>query len=165
MRLDQLAIDIEKERDGVWIRYPGSELELLTARAWNPDFEAEFSRLVRERGGADLSDEDQEEILYQCTVRHSFKDWRSVDGSDVEDAEGNAQPYSAEFGAALFRKPEYGHLFRFWSTVAMNRDHYLAASVEKSGKKSRTSTTGSASSRLGKDSSSNGVEKTETLAS
>jgi len=165
MKLTELAIDTKTEVEGVWMDYPGYPgVRLRTARAWNPEFDAEFARLIGEwrennPGTEDIPEEDQEDIIFLCTVRKAFIDWEGI-----EDEKGEPIVYSPEVGEEVFRQDEYKHLLAFWSRMTLRRESFRAKALVTAGKKSRTSSRGKSGGAASNGTSRRGMRKTATLA-
>lgn len=165
MKLKDIAYDPAASTDGVWIKYPGSDIECLTARMFNREMVEWVDRMRREHADpitGEVSDDDLTEITFEATVRFVCKDWRNVQDDDGEDL-----PYSLDVARDRFQKRdgEFGHFYNWWLNEAQKKERYLAKTIHEQAKKSKVSSNGRGGGAITSTSSEPGMKKTATQES
>jgi len=119
---------VDKESDGVWQEYEGSEFRI--AHMGNMGFQREFARLQRpyKRDIAKdrLDPSTAQKIMCQAMAKHVLLDWRNVKGKDGEVAYSTEKAYSLLNRNSSFR--------RFVVDFATELDNFRAEELEEVGK-------------------------------
>ncbi|MBB76531.1 MAG: hypothetical protein CMJ75_18660 [Planctomycetaceae bacterium] len=129
-KLGDFATDLNKERDGIWFRYHGSDFECRIARIGNPNFEGAKRRALRDEkvrraveGG--LTVKESKHALAPLVAEYILVDWRGL-----EDDDGNPLPYSIEKATEMLRDDRYRDVYDWVLNQANNGDFFLATEAE-----------------------------------
>lgn len=126
--LNQIRIDPEKERDGVWVDFEAG-ISLKIAPVGNPDYEAELSKLQKphirsiRRGGTGL----MTPFIKEAMAKHVLLDW-----SGITDDEGNEIRYSAEKALEFFNDPSLRVFYQFVREMAVDESNFRLETFEES---------------------------------
>lgn len=127
-KLRTIKTDSAAERDGVWMKYPGTDIEIKIARFGNPSFEAdsrEFRTLAKQaKDGVELTERESKDAVAPAVARHLVKDWRNL-----EDDDGAAIPFSQERAVELLKTPELHDLYDWIVAQSRNADRFRRAEV------------------------------------
>ena len=113
VQLSEVAADLDKERDGVWMPFSRG-IEFKIARLRTPGYIKALRRVAKERRGAPVEHADDAiDILAPLLARHILKDWKNV-----TDAEGKDIPYTEARGEAALLEPENLDMYDFVVSTA-----------------------------------------------
>jgi hypothetical protein len=151
MKLDTIALDIEKAEQGISEVYPGTDIVLWTKRAWSPAFREVFQREIANATNSDGETPEgaEDRAIFIATIETCFVRWENVEGSIKGGAylpTDEPLEYTPEVGLLLFdpeKTPAFEPLFAYWSHLSLNSANYRAKREEKTVGKSATSSDGS----------------------
>lgn len=131
--LESIQMNPDAENNGVWATFPGTDIELRIARAWNGAMLSEYMRMKAEKaasmqGKAKPQGEDDDDLDItvqplrgQLLARTVLLDWRNI------TVKGEPLPYSVAVGERYLCDPAFHDLTNFVSAVSLRREQYLAA--------------------------------------
>ena len=123
-----VAMDLEKEVDGVWVRYPSTDIEVLIARLNNPRFE-DATRPYKRRMQKMLRDESVEDREMLESLRVPFCEFVLLDWKNVQMGEKVIE-YSKGFAQDLFKKREFFDFYRWIFSQAAEFDNFRQANLD-----------------------------------
>ena len=123
--INDFKTDLEKESQGVWVPYKGSDFELRIARIGGKKYQADMRRVLkplrRRVDGGNISEDEAMEVLVPIVAKHLVKDWRGLtDGPD----DGPEIPFSIIKCQELLSDPQLKDLYDFIMTVANDGDEF-----------------------------------------
>jgi hypothetical protein len=132
MKLSSLATDLVKEDQGVWVTYPGTDVEFKIARFGNTLFETKRTQIMRaakERLKADgltgeLPDDKMRELILPAVSECIILDWKNLD-----DDNGLPIVCSKEAVVRLFSRRELRDVYAWILNESQKRDNYRAEVV------------------------------------
>ena len=165
MKIRDIAYDTKASLEGVWITYPGTDIEVLTGRMFNPQMVEWVDKARREYADpitGNIPDDAIAEVTFEATVRFVCKDWRNVQDDDGKDLD-----FNIEVARSLFKdkETEYGHFFTWWLQESQERERFLLKTIEAQAKKSGASSSGRENGADTSTSSEPGTPKTKTHGS
>ena len=134
--------DTQKEHEGVWETYPGTDLQLLIARLRTPAFERATRQLIKptaRRGtSATATERESMDKLAPAVAQYVLLGWKNLD-----DENGQPIAYSYEKALELLRTPELHDLYSFVLEIAGDAETYRQDYLQDSAKNSGSASTGS----------------------
>lgn len=136
--INSIKTDTVAEVDGVWDRYPGTDIEFKIARMDNPEYAAELRQLRRDNAelvaalqqGDEGLNEELENLVAMAVSRRIVRDWRNLE--DAPDGGETAPvPYSPDQCYKYLRDPGYRDLYDWIITRARTKSRYMRANMEK----------------------------------
>lgn len=75
----------EKQREGVWVEL-GDGASIKVAYSDNPDFQSEFTKLVKpyRMRGTEVPTDKMSDIICECLSKHVLLDWKGIYDGDKE---------------------------------------------------------------------------------
>lgn len=128
-KLSRVAIDSERESEGVWVDYEAG-IKLKIARMNNPDYERRMKRRskffqVKYRRGQTPDPEELNPLINDAMAHHILVDWK-----DVEDDDGKPLPYSPAKALEIFEDPKYADFRSFVLQVSQEQELFRKEEVE-----------------------------------
>jgi len=108
VRLCDVAADLDRERDGVWVHY-SQGIELKIARLRTPEYRRAVNKAMKARRERPFEDaDDAVAMLAPLIARYILKDWRNI-----SDAEGKERKYTVDEGTRELLDPRNIDLYEF----------------------------------------------------
>jgi hypothetical protein len=127
--INGIAADPQRESDGVWVRFPGTDLQLRIARSGRMAFLRHVRRLLTAHGGAgeeELDERQMRDVIAPAVAAHLLRDWRNL-----QDDQGHAVGYSVPRAQELLQRHDLDELYTFVLDVAGRAEHYRRAAQER----------------------------------
>ena len=139
MDLNKISIDLEKEKEGIWVDLDG-DTSFCIARMYNPKFNKRFERLsapyrsAAKRGMMD--DEKASEILNRVLAETVLLDWKGLnrDGVNVK--------YSPEEAFKILNDKQLIPIKQFVLDVAEEESNYRIEEIQETEKKLKSTLSG-----------------------
>ena len=139
MDLNSLQLDLEKEKDGVWIDIDTST-RLCIARMYNPKFNKLFERLAAPYKNAVkrglLSDDKANELMNKAVSKTILIGWEGLTSN------GTPLKYSADAAFDILSDKRYATFRQMILDIAEDEVVYRAEEIDETGKKSTTTSSG-----------------------
>ena len=122
--LNTVFTDLRKAEEGIWVTYPGSDVECRIARlSNNPRFQQEAMKLRRDaklrrilEGG--FNTQDAKETIAPVVAEYVLLDWKNLTEN------GEAIPYTREKATELLCMPEMADFYDWVLIIANDVDLY-----------------------------------------
>lgn len=111
MKLSEIAVDLDKEREGEWVPIPslrGVELKVRGIR--NNDYrqalQQSLRKLQRKYGDQPIPVQVQDKMQARLLARHVLVDWSGI----TDDDTGKVVKYTPDLGEEVLADPQYRKL-------------------------------------------------------
>lgn len=126
--LAELASDVSKEQEGVWVTYPNTDIEFKIARLNNPAHIKQSKKIARKFKNAGFT--ETKLLMAPSVAKNVLVGWKNLSEPN-EKGKIVEIPYSAEKALEILRKPEMGNIYDFILEESNDQENYRLETLEE----------------------------------
>ena len=132
--LNSLATDKQKELEGIWVNYPGTNAEFKIARLGNSNFQKYASRLsrsqIRKLTSGNIQAKEGLETIAPAIAKHIVLDWQNIEEND-KNGKSVLVEYSVEKATEIFANEQYQDLIIWIIEESQSVENYRVENLKE----------------------------------